>query len=137
MPDWLTGPWARAGGVVLGFVVCSAVAGVGWHAWWEPPEGVALEGEWLLPGPDLAISGTALYVVIAFPLGVLLGVVASVLPRHETTTLVAVVGGSLLAAWVMYSVGHALGQAVVDVAQLADGALAHCRGFHLGQFKHQ
>lgn len=111
MPDRLTGPWAKAGLLVIGFAVCGALAGLGWHAWWEPPAGVVLEGEWLLnpAGPDVALSGTALYVAIAFPLGLLLGVAASVIPRHETAILLGVVVGSVLAAWVMYSVGHLLG----------------------------
>lgn len=111
MPDWLTGPWGRACLVVVGFVACGALAGVIWNAWWEPPSGVAYQGTWLLDpaGPDVALSGTALYVALAFPVGLLLGVLVSAVPRHEVPTLVGVVVGSALAAWVMYSIGHLLG----------------------------
>ncbi|QBX54020.1 hypothetical protein EXE58_00010 [Nocardioides seonyuensis] len=111
MPDWLTGPWGRACLVVVGFVACGALAGVIWNAWWEPPSGVAYQGMWLLDpaGPDVALSGTALYVALAFPVGLVLGVVVSAVPRHEVATLVGVVVGSALAAWVMYSIGHLLG----------------------------
>lgn len=107
----MTGPWVRIAWLVLAFGACGALTGVAWHALWEPPTGVAFKGEWFLDpvGPDVALSGTALYVLVALAVGLVLGAGVAQLPRHETATLVGVVLGSVLAAWVMYSVGHALG----------------------------
>jgi hypothetical protein len=121
MPDGLTGRpgsrsvtterIARALAVVLGFAAVGALAGVAWEALWEAPAGVVYQDQWFLDpaGPDVAFAGTALYVVLAVPAGLVLGALAGLLRRHEAVTLAAVVVGSLVAGWLMYAVGHALG----------------------------
>ena len=115
MPDRLTG--ARAAAlrlvvVVAAFAVVGALAGVVWEWLWTPPSGVVLDHELLLDGDGLRsdFSGTALYVLVAAVAGLLLSVALGVvLDRHEVVTLVGVVAGSALAAWLMLRVGVALG----------------------------
>ncbi|CAA9383746.1 MAG: hypothetical protein AVDCRST_MAG32-1833 [uncultured Nocardioides sp.] len=111
MSDRLTGPLTRALLVVLGFTAAGALAGLAWEALWEPPTGVVIEDEWLMApsGPDVSFSGTALYVLLALPVGVVLGALAGLLRHHEVVTTGSVVLGSVVAGWVMYAVGHALG----------------------------
>lgn len=111
VPGRLTGPLSRALLVVLGFTAVGALTGVAWEALWEAPGGVVIEEQWLLApsGPDVSFSGTALYVLLGLPVGVVLGALAGLLRRHEAVTLASVVVGSVVAGWVMYAVGHALG----------------------------
>ena len=125
MPDRLTGAWspvARVLVVVLAFAAVGAAAGWAWEALWEPPSGVVYEGRWFLDtaGPEDSFSGAALYVVLGLPAGLLLGALAGLLPGREAVTLGAVVLGSLLAGWVMYAVGHALGPADPRVLAAAE-----------------
>lgn len=93
------------------FVAGGAGGGVLWERLWDAPTGVAFEGRWYLEpaGPDLSFEAIALFVVIAFPLGLVLGVLAGLWRGHETVTVVAVLVASGLAAAVMYGVGSALG----------------------------
>ena len=111
MSDRLTGPLTRALLVVLGFTAAGALSGVAWEALWEAPSGVVIADEWQLApsGPDVSFSGTALYILLALPVGLVLGALAGLLRRHEAVTLGSVVVGSVVAGWVMYAVGHALG----------------------------
>jgi hypothetical protein len=102
------------------FAVGGALAGVVWEWLWTPQDGVVVDGEWLLDTEALRgdFSGTALYVLVAAATGLLLGVLAALLSeRHEVATLVAVVAGSALAAWLMWQVGQALDPP--DPAQVA------------------
>ena len=93
--------------VVLLFVVGGAAGGVLWERLWDAPTGLAYQGHWYLEpaGPDFSFEGIALFVLIAFPLGLVLAVLAGLWRGHETVTLVA----AGIAAAVMYGVGTALG----------------------------
>lgn len=98
--------------LILGvFAAAGAFAGVGWEALWDAPSGVVYHHKWFLDpsGPDVSFSGTALYVLLALPVGVVLGAGAAFLRGREALTLGSVVVGALVAGWVMYAVGHALG----------------------------
>lgn len=107
---------------VLAFAVSGALAGVVWERVWDAPDGIVYQGKWFLEpaGPDYVFSGTGWYVVVALVAG---AVTASALcwlwPRHELVSLSAVVVGSVLAGWIMFKVGHALGPA--DPRLLAAG----------------
>jgi hypothetical protein len=97
--------------VVAAFAVAGALAGVVWEVLWDAPSGVVYEQKWFLDpsGPDVSFSGTALYVLLALPVGLALGAAAAFLRGREALTAGSVVVGSLVAAWVMYAVGHAMG----------------------------
>lgn len=100
-------------GIVLGtFAVVGAIAGVVWEWVWTPPVGIVYRGEWILEpsGPDYDFSGTGWYVVIALVAGLLTAAVLGwVLVSGEVVTLVAAAVGSVLAGWLMFTVGHSLG----------------------------
>jgi len=112
VPDRLTRP-AIAHGllVVVVFSVVGVATGGLWEALWQAPIGVVYRDEWFLEpaGPDRSFSGTGLYVLLAMPVGAVLGVLAALVSRDEAVTLVAVLVGSVLAGWLMYAVGHTLG----------------------------
>jgi hypothetical protein len=99
--------------IVLGvFAVVGAIAGVVWEWLWTPPLGIVYRGEWILEpsGPDYEFSGTGWYVVIALVAGLLTAVALGwLLAGAELTTLAAAVVGSVLAGWLMFTVGHGLG----------------------------
>jgi hypothetical protein len=97
--------------VVAAFAVVGALAGVGWEVLWDAPGGVVYKQRWFLDpsGPDVSFSGTALYVLLALPLGAVLGAGAAFLRGREALTLGTVLVGSVVAAWAMYAVGHAMG----------------------------
>lgn len=102
----------RVGVVLATFAVVGAIAGVVWEWVWTPPLGIVFHGEWILEpsGPDYDFSGTGWYVVIALVAGLLTaGVLAWVLVAGELTTLVAAAVGSVLAGWLMFTVGHTMG----------------------------
>lgn len=104
--------WVRPLVIVVAFVVVGALAGVIWEAIWSPPRGVVFRGEWFLEpsGPDLAFDATGSYVVVALLTGVVTGLLSCWRASgRELVTLVAIAVGSVLAGWVMYQVGHALG----------------------------
>lgn len=114
-------PLARLGLVVAVFVLAGAGAGWVWEQLWEPPRGLTYEGRWFLEpaGPDVAFQGVALFVLVAFPLGLVLAAVAGLWREHELATAVTVLAASCLATVVMYAVGTALGPA--DPQALAAG----------------
>jgi hypothetical protein len=102
----------RVAVVLATFAVVGAIAGVVWEWVWTPPLGIVYRGEWLFEpaGPDYAFSGTGWYVVIALAAGLLTALVLGwVLVSGEVTTLVAALVGSVLAGWLMFTVGHTLG----------------------------
>lgn len=97
---------------LLVFAASGALAGVVWELLWDAPDGIVYQGTWYLEpaGPDHAFSGTGWYVVVALVAGALTTLALGwLLPRHEITSLVAIMVGSMLAGWVMFKVGHALG----------------------------
>jgi hypothetical protein len=93
------------------FVAGGAGGGVLWERLWHAPTGVAFEGRWYLEpaGPDFSFEAIALFVMIAFPLGLVLAVLAGLWRGHETLTVVTVLMAAGVAAAVMYGVGSALG----------------------------
>ena len=116
------GALTRIGVLVVVFVAAGAVAGVAWERLWDAPDGLTYQGEWYLEpaGPDVSFEGVALFVLIAFPLGLVLAVLAGLWRGREVVTVVGVLAGAALAAVVMYAVGSALGPA--DPQALAAGA---------------
>jgi hypothetical protein len=124
MPDRMTlvHRLAAALTAVVVLVVVGALAGVVWWWVWTPPTGVVLDERWVLDAQGLArdFDGTAWYVVVASVAGLVGGLVVTWRTRsEEVTVLAAVVVGAVLAGWVMYQVGHALGPA--DPQVLAQG----------------
>lgn len=102
----------RVAVVLATFAVVGALAGVVWEWLWTPPLGIVYHGQWILEpaGPDYAFSGTGWYVVVALVAGLLTALVLGwVLVSGELTTLLAAVVGSVLAGWLMFTVGHTLG----------------------------
>jgi Kef-type K+ transport system membrane component KefB len=104
-------PLVRAAVVVVAYVVAGAAAGVLWEWLWDPPPGLSYQGEWFLDpaGPDVSFEGIALFVLIAFPLGVVLAVLAGIRRGHEVATVLSVLVAAGLSGIVMYAVGTSLG----------------------------
>ncbi|MEO5665787.1 MAG: hypothetical protein ABIR39_21170 [Nocardioides sp.] len=106
------GAAVQAVGFVAAFALSGALAGVVWERLWDAPVGVAFEDQWFLEpaGPDYSFSGTGWYVLVALVAGALTAFALGWFwPRHELVSVAAFVVGSMLAAWVMFEVGHALG----------------------------
>jgi len=99
--------------VVVGvFAVVGVLAGAVWEWLWTPALGVAVQHTWqpTLDSARAEFSSTAWYVVVASVAGLVTGAVVGLACRRwEVLTLAAVLVGSVLAAWVMLEVGHALG----------------------------
>ncbi|PKH44028.1 hypothetical protein [Nocardioides alpinus] len=116
------GPLVRLAVVVAVFLAAGAAAGVLWERLWDAPAGLSFEGEWFLEpaGPDVAFEGIALFVLIAFPLGVVLAVLAGLRRGHEVATVLTVLVAASLAGVLMYAVGSSLGPS--DPQALAAGA---------------
>jgi hypothetical protein len=113
----------QAGGVVLAFAAAGAVAGVVWEWVWTPPVGIAFDHEWLRDPVAIRgeFSSTAWYVLLALLGGLLAGVGSALATRRrELLTLVALLAGAALAAWIMLRVGQALDPP--DPRPLARGA---------------
>lgn len=111
---WLRPYAVQALLVVATFALAGVVAGVVWEWAWTPPTGVVIHHQWAQDESGLRgdFSGTGTYVAIAAVTGVVVGAaVAVLLDRSEVLTLVAALGGSLLAGWLMHRVGVALGPA--------------------------
>ncbi|MCW2795441.1 hypothetical protein [Nocardioides sp.] len=105
-------PWLPVAVQVVVIVVLFAIAGAFcgwlWQHLWTPPKGVVANHTWYTDEKGLRsdFSGTALYVLIAVPAGLLIGAVTAFLfDRAELATLLAVVVGAVLAAWLMWQVG--------------------------------
>lgn len=99
--------------VVVALAGLGALAGVLWEWVWTAPVGVVIDHRWVPAGENglqAEFSGTGWYVVVATVAGLVGGVlVALVARRVPLLTLVAVVVGSVLGAWLMLQVGSALG----------------------------
>lgn len=125
MPDRVSEPArqvARLASVVVVFLAAGAGAGALWERLWDAPAGVSYDGEWFLEpaGPDVSFEGIALFVLIAFPLGVVLAVLAGIRRDHEVATVITVLVAAGAAGVVMYAVGSSLGPG--DPQALAAGA---------------
>lgn len=121
----MSGPVVRVLAAFVALPVAGVVAGVLWEWVWRPPLGAVAEGRWYMDPTayGAAFSATGWYVVLALLVGVVVaGALAWLLPGRELVTLVAVVGAGLVAGWLMYHVGHALGPA--DPQLLAEGVEA-------------
>jgi hypothetical protein len=107
--------------VLVVFLAAGAAAGALWERLWDAPTGVSYQGEWFLEpaGPDFSFEGIALFVLIAFPLGLALGVLAGIRRGHEVATALTVLVAASLAGVVMYAVGSGLGP--TDPQALAAG----------------
>jgi len=95
--------------VLAVFAGAGALCGLVWFRLWDVPHGVVSGHEWFTSETGLRaqFSGTGWYVVIALVTGLLLGALAAWLcDRSELVTLVAVAGGSVLAAYLMVRVGY-------------------------------
>lgn len=124
MPDRVSGaprPVVRLAIVLVVFLGSGAAAGVLWERLWDAPSGLTYQGRWFLEpaGPDVAFEAIALFVLIAFPLGLALAVLAGIWRGHEVATVLTVLVASSLASVVMYAVGSSLGPS--DPQALAAG----------------
>lgn len=102
----------RAAAVLAAYAAAGAVAGWLWFQLWTPPEGRVTAGRWYTTETGLreAAAGGGWYAVVAVGCGLLLGAAVAVACRRgELVTLVLVVAGSALAAWLMWFVGRQLG----------------------------
>lgn len=93
--------------------VLGVVAGAVWEWVWTAPKGVVVDHAWVADDEASLrgqFSGTGWYVVVASVAGLVGGaVVALFVDRFPLVTLLGVVLGSVLAAWLMYGVGVWLG----------------------------
>ena len=88
------------------------MAGWVWHELWQSSEGVVFQKEWYPDGDGLRqeFSGTGLYVLVAAGAGLVLGAVFAIVGgARPVQTVVLCVAGSLLAAWLMLTLGEWLG----------------------------
>jgi len=123
LPDTPTRTWTRVLAAFVALPLAGVVAGMLWEWVWRPPTGVVVRRRWLQDpvslGADFAATGW--YVVLAVVLGlVVAGLLTWLLPGNEVASVVAVVAAGLVAGWLMYEVGHALGPP--DPVLLARGA---------------
>ncbi|MDO7869360.1 hypothetical protein [Nocardioides jiangxiensis] len=114
--------------VVVIVAALGAVAGVAWWAWWKPaPVGqVYAHHPFFLP--DEEFRSTGLYVGIATAVGLVTGVVGSVLLRRSPLfSVVSLVLGAVAGAAAMILTGWLLGpESAVALARHAkDGASVH------------
>jgi hypothetical protein len=95
--------------VVVGiFAAAGAVCGWLWESRWTAPSGVVYHGKWYPDGTgtDRMFDGTGSFVVIATLVGLLLGLICAwVFTASEIVTVVAVLAGGAVAAWLMHAVG--------------------------------
>ncbi len=112
--------------VLVAMAGAGVLSGVVWQWWWTPAPGVVVDHQWLQDEVGLRadFSGTGTYVAVAVIAGLVMAAgLAVIFDRTELVTLVTVLLGSVLAAWVMYRVGLALAPADPDVlaTTAADG----------------
>ena len=97
--------------VLAAFAAVGAGLGWLWFQAWPQPIGTVYSHQWFADEEGLreVFDATAWYVVLGAAGGVLLGGLAALVCRRSpVATLVAVVAGSALAAWVMHAVGLAV-----------------------------
>lgn len=98
--------------VLLAFGLVGAAAGVSWHSLWAPaPKAVVFKKDPYFM-PDGEFRSTGMYVVIAAPLGLVLGLILTWWSRRDPLAMVlAVLAGSVVAGAVMIGVGLLLSPA--------------------------
>lgn len=107
------GTAVRALVVLVLFVAGGIGGGYAWRHLWTPPPGEAASGSWV-PTPvegglQNDFSGVGWYVVVAFAIGLALGLLtALILGRAEIAGVVLAVVGSALAAYLVLSTGERL-----------------------------
>jgi hypothetical protein len=115
-PERTAGPiWTvalvQALAVVAVFAGVGALSGLLWYHLWDVPNGVVAGHQWYTSEAGLRddFAGVGLYVAISAVAGLLLGALAAWLfDRSELVTLLAVIAGSVLAAYLMFRVGYHL-----------------------------
>ena len=98
--------------VLAAYAMVGLLAGWVWHELWQSSEGVVFQKEWYPDGDGLRqeFSGTGLYVLVAAGAGLVLGAVFAIVGgARPVQTVVLCVAGSLLAAWLMLTLGEWLG----------------------------
>jgi hypothetical protein len=111
---WRDSPVPFVAAVLATYVLVGLAAGWVWRELWEPAEGVVVQHQWFATGAGLRedFSGTGLYVLIATGAGLALGVLFAILGGvRPVVTLVACLVGSVLAGWLMLTMGQWLGPA--------------------------
>lgn len=101
----------EAAAILVLFAVAGAASGWFWEQRWTPPDGIGYHGKWYPYGTGVehAFDGTGSFVLIASVVGLVLGLVCAwSFTASELGTVVAVVVGGALAAWVMHRVGLSL-----------------------------
>jgi hypothetical protein len=96
------------------YALVGLAAGWLWHELWTPATGVVVQHEWYPDGDALRkdFSGTGLYVLVAAGAGLVLGTASAILGgRRPLLTVAAAVAGSVLAAYLMTTLGEGLGPA--------------------------
>jgi hypothetical protein len=124
---WTRGSVPFVAVVLATYVLVGLGAGWVWHELWQPADGVVVQHQWYATGAGLRedFSGTGLYVLIAAGAGLALGVLFAILGgSRPVVTLVACAVGTVLAGWLMLTVGEWLGPADPQVLakDLDDGA---------------
>ena len=113
MPDRLRPALVQLALAVLVLAVAGVLAGVVWEWVWTAPNGVVVDHKWVAQDESNLrgqFSGTGWYVIVASVAGLVGGaLVALFVDRLPLITLLGVVVGSVLGAWLMFRVGVALG----------------------------
>jgi hypothetical protein len=99
-----------AAGIVVTIAVVGVAGGLLWHSLLHVPHGVVVGHQWFPDpwesGERSSFDATGWYVVIAVAAGLGTGVLGAMLSRApELWTLLAVMVGSLIGAWLMRAVG--------------------------------
>lgn len=116
-PDAQPSALRRVASVLVLGVVLGALGGVAWELLWTPPTGAAYQGRWMPDGAGarMLVDATGWFVVVGAVYGLLYGtVVARVLRGREVLTMLTLLVGALLAAWVTQQVGQWLGPPDAD-----------------------
>ncbi|MCF6377353.1 hypothetical protein L2K70_07030 [Nocardioides KLBMP 9356] len=97
--------------IVVGFLVAGAGGGLLWERLSDPTAGLTYQDQWYVEpaGPDVAFQSVAMFVLVAFPIGLVLAVLAGLWRDGETATVVTVLVAATAAGLVMYAVGSSLG----------------------------
>ncbi|GGO87066.1 hypothetical protein GCM10011584_10790 [Nocardioides phosphati] len=121
-------PALLAAAVVIGCALLGALCGVGWWLWWKPaPSGVVYQHHAFFM-PDEEFRATGLYVAIAAPVGLLLGVLGTWrLRRDPLLAVLVLVAGAVAGGAVMLLAGRLLepASALALARHAKDGAAIH------------
>jgi hypothetical protein len=119
----LARPLVEALLVLLTFALVGAACGWLWEHRWTAPQGIAYQGRWYPYGSGVehVFDATGSFVVIAAIAGLVLGLLCAwFFTASEIGTVIAVLAGGALAAWLMHTVGLHL--APSDLAERAKSA---------------